>query len=63
MLIYDGSVLEHWREAFKGENCGQVFLHYNEVSKNNEYKYDKRPFLGLPQNFRGFKLNDDYCRS
>ena len=29
MLIYSGCDLEHWREEFKGKNCGQVFLHYN----------------------------------
>ena len=30
MLIYSGCELEHWREAFTGENCVQVFLHYNK---------------------------------
>jgi hypothetical protein len=29
MLIYKGMELEHWREPFKGEDCIQVFLHYN----------------------------------
>ena len=50
MLIYEGCNLEHWREPFEGNNCGQVFLHYNNV--NGEFaeqnKYDGRPFLGLP---------------
>jgi hypothetical protein len=50
MLIYSGCELEHWRNEFKGENCAQVFLHYNnqktkEAEKN---KFDKRPHLGLP---------------
>ena len=51
MLIYRGCELEHWREAFEGDNCGQVFLHYNDSSGENaeENKYDKRPFLGLPE--------------
>lgn len=55
MLIYDGPALEHWREAFEGENCGQVFLHYNDASLNDseKNKYDHRPFLGLPSTFRG----------
>ena len=49
MLIYSGCVLEHWREIFKGETCGQVFLHYNDIKTfGKEYKFDKRPFLGLP---------------
>ena len=49
MLIYSGCVLEHWRETFEGEVCGQVFLHYNNIkTSGEEYKFDKRPFLGLP---------------
>ena len=54
MLIYRGCDVEHWREPFEGDNCGQVFLHYNDIngqfSKNN--KYDGRPFLGLPDVFK-----------
>ena len=54
MLVYKGCDVEHWREAFEGENCGQVFLHYNDASdpKAEENKYDKRPFLGLPSWFK-----------
>lgn len=50
MLIYKGNILEHWRYAFTGTNCIQVFLHYNDVSTPGaeENKYDQRPFLGLP---------------
>ena len=50
MLVYDGCKLEHWREPFEGENCGQVFLHYNDTPDN---KYDTRSFLGLPPYFKG----------
>ena len=32
MLVYSGCDLEHWREPFQGEVCGQVFLHYNHVN-------------------------------
>jgi len=58
MLIYSGCELEHWREEFKGKNCGQVFLHYNRAnSKNAKKNYlDKRPLLGTPGWFKGFKL-------
>ena len=53
MLIYKGMELEHWREAFDGEDCVQVFLHYNKVSKEAELnKFDKRPHLGLPSWFK-----------
>ncbi len=54
MLIYEGCNLEHWREPFEGDNCGQVFLHYNNV--NGEFaeqnRFDGRPFLGLPTWFK-----------
>ena len=54
MLVYKGCDLEHWREAFEGENCGQVFLHYNDASKEDadKNKFDGRPFLGLPAWFK-----------
>ena len=54
MLVYKGCDVEHWREAFEGENCGQVFLHYNDASGENaeQNKYDRRPFLGLPSWFK-----------
>ena len=50
MLVYSGCELEHWREPFEGQVCGQVFLHYNHrngpfAEKN---KFDKRPLLGVP---------------
>ena len=58
MLIYSGCDLEHWREAFPGKDCGQVFLHYNDriKKKAKENIYDTRPFLGLPAWFKNFKL-------
>ena len=54
MLIYSGCELEHWREAFSGKNCGQVFLHYNDSRKKTakENKFDKRPMLGPPSWFK-----------
>jgi len=58
MLMYKGCDLEHWREPFEGENCGQVFLHYNDATKETaeDNKFDGRPFLGLPIWFKGFKV-------
>ena len=54
MLIYRGVELEHWREKFKGKDCAQVFLHYNNSktpgAKDN--MFDKRPHLGLPSWFK-----------
>ena len=59
MLIYSGCDLEHWREAFPGKDCAQVFLHYNDAKKKTakSNKFDGRPFLGLPAWFKGFKSN------
>jgi len=31
MLVYRGNELEHWREELTFDNCGQVFLHYNNI--------------------------------
>jgi len=58
MLIYSGCELSHWRNKFEGELCGQVFLHYNDMSKSDweNNKYDDRPHLGLPVWFKGRKL-------
>ena len=54
MLMYHGCEVEHWREEFKGENCGQVFLHYNKAGSKNaeENKFDKRLHIGLPGWFK-----------
>ena len=54
MLVYKGCDIEHWREEFKGDNCCQVFLHYNDVlsDASEKNKFDGRPFLGLPASFK-----------
>jgi len=53
-LAYHGELLEHWREAFQGEDCIQVFLHYNRKNAlgAEENKFDKRLHLGLPSWFK-----------
>jgi hypothetical protein len=57
MLIYKGNKLEHWRDEFKGKNCGQVFLHYNLLKGDAGLKniYDGRKMLGL--RFPGIKFS------
>lgn len=54
MLVYSGCDLEHWREKFKGKECIQVFLHYNnsKTPGAKENMFDKRPHLGLPSWFK-----------
>ena len=54
MLVYRGMELEHWREEFQGDNCTQVFLHYNNQKSKDADKniYDRRPHLGLPSWFK-----------
>ena len=58
MLVYKGMMLEHWREVFLGEDCAQVFLHYNNKESKDADKniFDSRPHLGLPPYFKGMKL-------
>ena len=54
MLIYSGCELNHWRNKFEGDQCVQVFLHYNDSktpgAKNNIF--DGRIHLGLPSWFK-----------
>ena len=54
MLVYRGNILEHWREPFKGSDCAQVFLHYNNTKTkgSKENLFDRRPHLGLPSWFK-----------
>ena len=54
MLVYSGCELEHWREKFKGKQCIQVFLHYNnrKTRGSKDNMFDKRPHLGLPSWFK-----------
>ena len=54
MLVYRGEDLEHWREKFKGKECIQVFLHYNnrKTPGAKDNMFDKRPHLGLPSWFK-----------
>ena len=51
MLDYSGCDLEHLREPFEGDNCAQVFLHYNNIDGpfGTQNKFDKRPLLGIPK--------------
>jgi hypothetical protein len=54
MLVYSGCELEHWREKFKGNECVQVFLHYNNAKTKGAKQniFDKRPHIGLPSWFK-----------
>ena len=60
MLVYSGCELEHWRKEFKGDECAQVFLHYNidDYLSNTVVRgkaaniYDTRKHLGLPIAFK-----------
>jgi hypothetical protein len=51
MLIYKGQTIEHWRYALHGEECAQVFLHYNnKITKDSkENRFDGRECLGVPK--------------
>lgn len=54
MLVYRGNELEHWRNELTFNDCGQVFLHYNnsQTEGAKENIYDRRIHLGLPAWFK-----------
>jgi len=54
MLVYSGCELEHWRNKFKGKECVQAFLHYNnrKTPGAKDNMFDKRLHLGLPSWFK-----------
>jgi hypothetical protein len=54
MLVYKGNLCEHWRDAFEGTDCAQVFLHYNNAATkgSSDNIFDGRPHLGLPSYFK-----------
>ena len=58
MLVYSGCALEHWREKFKGKECLQVFMHYNnrKTSGARSNMFDARPHLGLPSWFKDRRI-------
>ena len=53
-LSDSGCELEHWRKKFNGDECVQVFLHYNnsKTPGAEQNMFDKRPHLGLPSWFK-----------
>jgi hypothetical protein len=49
MLLYMGSLVNHWRERFEGKWQNQLFLHYVIADGAlSEFMYDLRPRLGVP---------------
>ncbi len=65
ICFYEGTLLNHWRLPFKGDNCYQLFIHY--VRKNGEYKdnkFDGREQLGAPPSNLGgdphYKVENDF---
>ena len=57
MLAYSGCDLEHWREDFEGQDCCQVFLHYNNKQGKftQDNAFDGRPMMGLPSWYKNEK--------
>ena len=48
VVVYQGSVLKHWRQKFKGKNHAQVFFHFTRADGNYaETKFDGRKALGM----------------
>jgi hypothetical protein len=38
-MMYLGCDADHWREAFQGQSCVQLFLHYVKVNGSRSYAY------------------------
>jgi len=48
-VIYQGNKVNHWRDAFEGENQFQLFIHYVEAEgEHKDQLFDTRPYIGLP---------------
>lgn len=47
MLVYKGMELEHWRKPLKDGECGQIFLHWNNIRNKEKQPYDGRHWLGM----------------
>tara|TARA_R110000824_G_scaffold89720_2_gene219719 strand:+ start:206 stop:826 length:621 start_codon:yes stop_codon:yes gene_type:complete len=56
LLLYYGKY-KHWRDAFTGKICGQVFLHYNDKRDKESLRniYDGRQYPGLPNWFKRWR--------
>ena len=51
MLVYEGEKIEHCRYPLHGEECAQVFLHYNDknTKHSKQNRFDGRECLGIPK--------------
>lgn len=50
-VFYEGGKYEHWREAYKGETCCQIFMHYVDAQGSNiDQAYDGAGQLKYPKN-------------
>jgi hypothetical protein len=46
-MLYRGTEVRHWRDAFAGTEATQLFLHYvDQDGPHREWKFDRRPSLG-----------------
>ena len=56
MMVYSGCEVEHWRNKFKGKECAQGFLHYNDITTSGAKTniFDQRPHIGIPHGFKTF---------
>lgn len=47
-VFFQGGMLEHWRDEYKGNHQKQIFLHYvADTGPYKNFKYDRRPVLGF----------------
>ena len=51
LAVYKGCEIEHWRNEFKGKECVQCFLHYNEINEK-ALPFDMRSYIATPLSTR-----------
>lgn len=50
-VVYQGSKCDHWRDHFYGNQCAQVFLHYQQQGGMFNDPIDNRVALGVPSDY------------
>ena len=60
LAVYKGCEIAHWRNEFKGKECVQCFLHYNEINEK-ALPYDLRPYIATPVTTKKIRnLDEEY---
>jgi hypothetical protein len=54
-ILYLGMEIPHWREAFTGNSCTQVFLHWVDADGSfADWRFDRRPSIGSKESEKAY---------